>query len=567
MTMKKEKPQIAIGSSDFKEIVAERKCLYIDKTDFITKLCRDSSKVMLFTRPRRFGKTLNLSMLKYFFEQKNTEENRTLFNNLLVAKQPEAMAEQGSRPVVFLSFRTCGADTWEKTLMLIKNMVAAEIKRLLPDIKTENLENCDWEILNSLKHKQASFDELVNSLALLCEALAESCGVKPLVLIDEYDVPLRAAWLESFWKEAAAFMGNFFSAALKDNSFIWKAVVTGCMRIAKESIFTGVNNFNVYSVTNPLYAEYFGFTPDEVKTALKVFELEDRFFEVQDWYDGYKFGEQTIYNPWSVLKWLASGDLDFKPYWVNTSSNDLVHSILHRSGAENKQQLAKLIDGETIKILLNEEVVFPEIENSPESIWNFLFAAGYLKADSFSRNDMDDVFVHLKIPNREIKRVFRISILRWFENSGSRTELLDLGKYLRTGDGESFTIAFKKMVRDCFSYFDVGQDSSENFYHAFTLGLMVHLYDVWKIKSNREAGMGRSDILMLPLRPEKDFGIILEFKRCENKKELTQMAEKALQQITEKDYAAELQSAGAQKIMQIGIAFYGKTVEIALSHH
>jgi hypothetical protein len=565
--MKKEVPQIAIGSSNFKEIVAEGKCLYIDKTNFIAKLCRDSSKVMLFTRPRRFGKTLNLSMLKYFFGPENAKENRKLFDNLLVARQPEAMAEQGSRPVVFLSFRTCGADTWEKTLMLIQNMISSEVSQLLPLIQPDKISSTKIETLQRLEKRQASFDELVNGLALLCEALAESHDVKPLVLIDEYDVPLRAAWLENFWKEAAAFMGNFFSAALKDNNFIWKAVITGCMRIAKESIFTGVNNFNVYSVTSPLYAEYFGFTPDEVKKALRIFELEERFPEVQDWYDGYKFGEQTIYNPWSVLKWLASGDLDFKPYWVNTSSNDLVHSILHRSGAENKQQLAKLIDGETIQVLLNEEVVFPEIENSPESIWNFLFAAGYLKADSFSRNDMDDVFVHLKIPNREIKRVFRLSILRWFENSGSRTELLDLGKYLRTGDGESFTIAFKKMVRDCFSYFDVGQDSSENFYHAFTLGLMVHLYDVWKIKSNREAGMGRSDILMYPLHPKKDFGIIIEFKRCENKKELAQMAEKALQQITEKDYAAELQAAGAQKIMQIGIAFCGKSVEIAVSHH
>jgi hypothetical protein len=566
--MKKEVPQIAIGSSDFKEILAEGKCLYIDKTNFIAKLCRDSSKVMLFTRPRRFGKTLNLSMLKYFFEQKNAEENSKLFNNLLVAKQPEIMAEQGSRPVIFISFKDCNGNNWKETKLLIDCLISSEIIRAFPLLRSEEIHNTHKEILLKLEKKQASIDESINSLALLCELFYKKNEKnKPLILIDEYDVPLRSAWLNGFWKEAVGFFQKLFSKTLKDNIFIWKAIVTGCMRIAKESIFTGVNNFNIYSVTSPLYAEYFGFTPNEVKKALKIYELEERFPEVQDWYDGYKFGEQTIYNPWSVLKWLASGDLDFKPYWVNTSSNDLVHSILHRSGAENKQQLAKLIDGETIQVLLNEEVVFPEIENSPESIWNFLFAAGYLKADSFSRNDMDDVFVHLKIPNREIKRVFRLSILRWFENSGSRTELLDLGKYLRTGDGESFTIAFKKMVRDCFSYFDVGQDSSENFYHAFTLGLMVHLYDVWKIKSNREAGMGRSDILMYPLHPKKDFGIIIEFKRCENKKELAQMAEKALQQITEKDYAAELQAAGAQKIMQIGIAFCGKSVEIAVSHH
>jgi hypothetical protein len=245
-----------------------------------------------------------------------------------------------------------------------------------------------------------------------------------------------------------------------------------------------------------------------------------------------------------------------------------VHSILHRSGAENKQQLAKLIDGETIQVLLNEEVVFPEIENSPESIWNFLFAAGYLKAETITKGGPGNIFsyANLKIPNKELYSIFVLSVSRWFENSGSRTELLDLGKYLRSGDGESFTIAFKKMVRDCFSYFDVGRDSSENFYHAFTLGLMVHLYDVWKIKSNREAGMGRSDILMYPMQPEKDFGIILEFKSCENKKNLSQMAEKALQQIIEKDYAAELQAAGAQKTMTIGIAFCGKTVEIVLNH-
>jgi hypothetical protein len=445
MTMKKEKPQIAIGSSDFQKIRQE-KMFYVDKSNLVSQIIKDGTEVMLFTRPRRFGKTLNLSMLKYFFEHKNVEENRKLFNDLLVAKQPETMKEQGSKPVVFLSFRTCGADTWEKTLMLIKNMISSEVSQLLPLIQPDKISSTKIETLQRLEKRQASFDELVNSLALLCEALAESCGVKPLVLIDEYDVPLRAAWLESFWKEAAAFMGNFFSAALKDNNFIWKAVITGCMRIAKESIFTGVNNFNVYSVTNPLYAEYFGFTPDEVREALKVFELENRFPEVQDWYDGYKFGEQTIYNPWSVLKWLASGDLDFKPYWVNTSSNDLVHSILHRSGAENKQQLAKLIDGETIQVLLNEEVVFPEIENSPESIWNFLFAAGYLKAETIIKGGPDNIFsyANLKIPNKELYSIFVLSVSRWFENSGSRTELLDLGKYLRTGDGESFAIAFKK---------------------------------------------------------------------------------------------------------------------------
>jgi hypothetical protein len=574
--MEKSLPGIAIGESDFKRIREHRDCLYVDKTGLISTMVRDKSSVLLFTRPRRFGKTLNLSMLRYFFNCENAEENRKLFYGLDISKNPEAMKEQGSRPVLFLSFKDCDGSNWEETKLLIDSLISSEIIRMSNILPLDNINDTHKEILWRLDKKQASFDETTGSLALLCELLCQNNdGNKPLILIDEYDVPLRAAWLNGFWAEARNFLQKLFSKTLKDNIFIWKAVITGCMRIAKESIFTGVNNFNVYSITEgacveqgqePVegrYSSFFGFTESEVRELLQLYGQADRFENIKDWYDGYNFGAlQAIYNPWSVSKWLNSTDKAFRPYWVNTSGNELIHSILHRSRSENKQQLTELLNGKSVSVPLNEEVVFAEIESTPESIWNFLFASGYLKAESYYSNEEGEIFVNLKTPNKEVRIVFRQSIKNWFDVNNSAAELLAAGDFLRKGEGENFIRIFKRLVRDCFSYFDVGQDGGENFYHGFTLGLMVHFYDTWKIKSNREAGFGRADVLMYPLKPVDDFAVVMEFKRCEKKSELKVATKEALQQIEEKKYEQELQSAGAQKIIKLGMAFCGKACEL-----
>jgi hypothetical protein len=578
--MEKSLPGIAIGESDFKRIREHRDCLYVDKTGLISTMVRDKSSVLLFTRPRRFGKTLNLSMLRYFFECENAEENRQLFEGLSVFDDEEAMAKQGQVPVIFISFKDCRGLTWQKTFHYFKKIFANVADNIVYSGDFfDNLSVRDKKYIEDIYNEKLDDISLSGGIGFIARLIYEKTGKKVLLLIDEYDVPLHSAWLNNFWDEAVDFIRSLFSTALKDSLYIEKAVLTGCMRIAKESIFTGVNNFNVYSITEgacveqgqepePVegrYSSFFGFTESEVRELLRLYGQEGRFDGLKDWYDGYNFGAlQAIYNPWSVSKWLNSTDKAFRPHWVNTSGNELIHSILHRSRSENKQQLTELLNGKSVSAPLNEEVVFAEIESTPESIWNFLFASGYLKSESYFAGGPENLitYVNLKIPNKEVKTLFLLSIKNWFDVNNSAAELLAAGDFLRKGEGENFTRIFKKLVQDCFSYFDVGQDGGENFYHGFTLGLMVHFYDTWKIKSNREAGFGRADVLMYPLKPLEDFAVVMEFKRCEKKSELKLATKEALQQIEEKKYEQELQSAGAQKIIKLGMAFCGKSCEL-----
>jgi hypothetical protein len=536
--MEKSLPGIAIGESDFKRIREHRDCLYVDKTGLISTMVRDKSSVLLFTRPRRFGKTLNLSMLRYFFECENAEENRQLFEGLSVFDDEEAMAKQGQVPVIFISFKDCRGLTWQKTFHYFKKIFANVADNIVYSGDFfDNLSVRDKKYIEDIYNEKLDDISLSGGIGFIARLIYEKTGKKVLLLIDEYDVPLHSAWLNNFWDEAVDFIRSLFSTALKDSLYIEKAVLTGCMRIAKESIFTGVNNFNVYSITEgacveqgqepePVegrYSSFFGFTESEVRELLRLYGQEGRFDGLKDWYDGYNFGAlQAIYNPWSVSKWLNSTDKAFRPHWVNTSGNELIHSILHRSRSENKQQLTELLNGKSVSAPLNEEVVFAEIESTPESIWNFLFASGYLKSESYFAGGPENLitYVNLKIPNKEVKTLFLLSIKNWFDVNNSAAELLAAGDFLRKGEGENFTRIFKKLVQDCFSYFDVGQDGGENFYHGFTLGLMVHFYDTWKIKSNREAGFGRADVLMYPLKPLEDFAVVMEFKRCEKKSEL-----------------------------------------------
>jgi hypothetical protein len=576
--MEKSLPGIAIGESDFKRIREHRDCLYVDKTGLISTMVRDKSSVLLFTRPRRFGKTLNLSMLRYFFNCENAEENRQLFEGLSVFDDEEAMAKQGQVPVIFISFKDCRGLDWDTCFFYFQTLFA----RIAEDIidswhEKESFDNDNLVHLQKMKSKGLDSKTLSDGINFLAKIIWKKTGRKLLLLIDEYDVPLHSAWLNNFWDKAVDFIRSLFSTAMKDSLYIEKAFLTGCMRIAKESIFTGVNNFNVYSITEGVYVEqgqepvegryssFFGFTESEVRELLRLYGQEGRFDGLKDWYDGYNFGAlQAIYNPWSVSKWLNSTDKTFRPYWVNTSGNELIHSILHRSRPENKQQLTELLNGNSIVVKLKEETVFSEIEDSPDNVWNFLFASGYLKSESFFAGGDEGIIIYanLRIPNKEVKYVFMESICNWFDNNNSAAELLAAGDFLRKGEGENFIRIFKKLVRDCFSYFDVGQDGGENFYHGFTLGLMVHFYDTWKIKSNREAGFGRADVLMFPLKPLEDFAVVMEFKRCEKKSELKVATKEALQQIEEKKYEQELQSAGAQKIIKLGMAFCGKACEL-----
>jgi hypothetical protein len=563
--MNLNEPGIALGTSDFKKLRQSENSLYVDKSAFIKEILNDKSEVILITRPRRFGKTLNMSMLQYFFDIKDAEENRRLFDGLAISKNSKLMKMQGQRPVIFISFKDCKADNWEKTKELITGLISNAVKNIMSVLPLEQIESFDMEILLRLKNRQAGYAELIRSLFLLTELLAAKDRKNlPLILIDEYDVPLQNAWLKGFWDEASGFLSGFFCATFKDNPYLWKGILSGCLRISKESIFTDLNNIKVCSITTNKYSSYFGLTVKEVKNLLQQYQLKDHFATVKAWYDGYLFGDTFIYNPWSVLSYIDNRPELPKPYWVNTSGNELVHSLLFKADGRVKEKLSVLLRKEAITVNLKEHLVFREIDKNPDNIWNFLFFTGYLKYEKkpVSDNLYLNNRIDLKIPNQELMSIFVESISSWFVTNNSDEILRLIAGSLKAGNGQEFAELFQAMIEQSFSYFDLGEGQAENFYHAFTLGLMVLLADIWQIRSNREAGFGRSDILMFPKKPQEHFGVVLEFKTAKKTETLKSEAESAMQQIIDKNYALELQNAGAKKIIKIGIAFQGRRVEI-----
>jgi hypothetical protein len=560
-------PKMPIGESNFQVLRQNpQEWFYVDKSGLVRDLLKEESKVLLITRPRRFGKTLNLSMLQCFFAQENAIENRELFRDLSIFSDDEIMSAQGTRPVIFLTFKECRDDNWDSVL--------EQIKLLIGDCFDQHQEAfCSLELKSSEKRIRAAFMSGDYSVAVLRRSLLyfsrwleKSTGVKPLILIDEYDVPLQSAWTGGFWNKAVNFMRGLFSAVLKDNASIWKAVLGGCLRISKESLFTGLNNLSIYSVTENPYSEYFGLTVPEVKKILAQYHLEDKASEVEDWYNGYNFGGTVIYNPWSLLNWVKEGGESFKPHWANSSDNELVHYIFRKSGVQVKSDLNLLLGGESIEVPLHEHVVFQDIEKSATNIWNFLFSTGYLMSESVRTSVEGEMFVSLKIPNMEIKTIFRDSVRRWFDETESGFILQNsLQKSLKEGNGDEFERLFSTLIKNSFSYFDVQGKNPENFYYAFVLGLIVYMSDFWLIRSNRESGDGRADILMFPKNPEEYCGVIIELKKEEVKTALVKKAKAALLQIENKNYVAELRAAGAEKILKVGIAFCGKNVGLCCS--
>jgi len=552
--------KIPIGHSDFKTIRSTPELLYVDKTDLISEFLEDHCMVLLITRPRRFGKTLNLSTLRYFFDQENAQENRKLFEGLKVFKNKKAVAEQGTRPVIYLTFKDLKERNWldleQKLRYLFSELV-------IPWTRSNDLllDAPDQEFLQNIRWGRVPTSGLADTLKFLSRILASHFKVTPLILIDEYDVPLQSAWGEGYWDEAVTFFRNFFSAGFKDNPHLWRAVITGCLRVARESMFTGMNNLKVCGVSATDYSRHFGFTVSEVKQLIQDYHLSAIDTQIEAWYNGYLFGETTLYNPWSILN-LMDQQGEFRNYWVNTSGNDLVKEILSRTGAQAKRDLEDLMAGQSITVPLQEHVVFQEIENSPANLWNFFYFTGYLKAVSIQKNE-EGFWVELKIPNLEIKRIFSDSVKIWFQKSESNTILSNLKYSLMTGNTEDFVLIFQRLVLDSISYFDTSGNEPEKFYHGLVLGLMAYYSDTWHIRSNRESGYGRCDILMTPKNSDH-YGIVMELKTHHPtlEKNLLATAQKAMEQIEKKQYEQELIASGAQKILKLGIGFKGKDLEI-----
>ena len=557
-----KRKKLPIGISNFKEII-ENNYYYVDKTNFIENILEEGFKVELFTRPRRFGKTLNISMLNYFFNIENKEENRKLFENLNISKS-KYFEKQGNYPVISISFRNYGEKGWENGFKIIKQIIGdlyTEHKFLI-----EKMDEIEIEKFNSIR-RESDKGNWKNSLLNLTKYLYEYYGKKVVILIDEYDQPIIDSYVKGYYKEAIDFFKSFYGSVLKDNEYLELGVVTGILRVAKENIFSGLNNLKVHTILNDKFTEYFGIIESEVEQALKDFNLEYDLKDVQKWYNGYLFGDIQVYNPWSIINFLDEKKL--KPYWVNTSGNDLIKLYLKRLKNEIFNDFSKLLNKENILKRINDNMTFGNLEaNFSRNIWNLFFHSGYLTLAEKYDEEEEDVF--LKIPNEEILRMFsEMFIDVYFEDYD---KFSGMTYALKTGDIETFRFEMKRILLENTGIFDVSGIYKEQFYHGLMLGLILKLRREYEITSNNFSGKGRYDLLLKPRNLlRRDEGIIFELKVVnvkedssleETQEKLKRECEIALKQIDDKEYVSVLRNAGIEKVLKIGLAFCGKEFEV-----
>lgn len=538
---------IAIGVSDFRNIIANN-CFYVDKTKFIEELVNDMTAVHLITRPRRFGKTLNLSMLKYFYDIEGNTENRKLFDGLYISNSL-AMSEQGKYPVIFLSFKDVKADSslemMENIAILMKNLYD-KFEYIREKLNQSNLMEFDeiW-----LKKDNAN---LRGTLLNLCSYLKEYYNQDVILLIDEYDTPMVSAYEHGYYDEIKMFFTTLYGSALKENPALKKAVLTGIMRISKENIFSGLNNVKVNSILEDDFAEYFGITEKEVEKSLIEYGLEERLPEVQKWYNGYIFGGVRVYNPFSITNFLDRKKI--MPYWVNTSSNTLINKVLKEASSSIFEELSKLFQRETINKTIDVYSNFNELKNT-EQIWYLLTNAGYLTPVE----EIDFGKYSIRIPNEEVHYFFERDFIRNF--LGSVDNFDRTLSYLLEGDFDNFTYELENIMLNSVSCFDFNSNSKESHYHVFILGMLLGLRRRYYIHSNREGGRGRYDLVVEPMDKRKN-GLVIEFKVAKEKEELEKASEEALAQIEEKRYYEGLRDRGVEKIILVGISFYQRDFKL-----
>jgi hypothetical protein len=535
----------------------EENYYFIDKSLFIKEIIEDGSKVILLPRPRRFGKTLNMSMLKYFYE-KGEENNMHLFKGLNISKHADIMDMQCKYPVIYITFKDEKHSEWQNC----KESLQSLIKRLFSDhryiLKGNVLEEDEKQEVEDILYGRAAYTNYTDGLKLLSEYLYRYHKQKVVILIDEYDVPIQSGFLYGYYDKVIEFMRIFLSSGLKDNEYLEKAVLTGILRMAKESIFSGLNNLEVSTLLSYNFDSSFGFLEEEVEELLKCYNIEYEMDEVRNWYNGYIFGDKVIYNPWSILCYTKNNREGLRPHWVNTSSNDLVKRILAKGGEGLKIELESLIKGEPIEKLVNQDIVMQEIDSSTENIWSFLLFSGYLKVIG-KRLERGKTYCTLKIPNLEVQYLYEEIVLGWFSESISSEKFNTMLKCLVNGDIKIFDKIFRELVLNSVSYFDISGKESEKVYHAFVLGMLVALSDDYEVRSNRESGYGRYDVMIIPRDLSKK-GIIIEFKKVDEDEDLEKAVDNALKQIEEQTYKQELIDRGIMDIIELGIAFEGKNV-------
>ncbi len=558
--------ELNLGHSDFKDIIQNNN-YFVDKSLLIEEVLTAQKAVILLPRPRRFGKTLNLSMLRYFFD-KSESENKKLFEDLKIWQTEDDVKQHcGKYPVIYLTFKDAKKDTWQSCL----EFIVSEIVDLYSNhdylLESNILKNHEKAIFQNILIKKASQTEFETSLKQLSKYLQRYHNEKVIVLIDEYDTPIQASH-NKFYNDAISFMRSLLSGVLKDNSSLYKGVITGILRVSKESIFTGLNNISVYSILDNKFSDKFGFTEEEVKQITIDFKVDTKYSQIKKWYNGYKFGKTTnIYNPWSILNYVLAANEGFKTFWTNTSANELIKEQIVKKNAENiREEVLKLINGESIKRDLEANFVFPELSKNPDLLWTLFTYSGYLTIQNqISRKEYE-----LTIPNYEIKTIFQDTIIDWLkvDIKLQKSLLQDAANYLITNKIAKFETGFKKIMGDTFSYYDTAKNH-EYVYHSYILGLLAIIGDDYIIKSNGESGEGRYDIILIPHNKTKN-GVVIEIKQIEKQKtkeldnnftkRINENIKNALAQIDRNKYYKELidNKIEQEKIIKIPIIFAGK---------
>ena len=559
---------LPIGVSDFRKLVEHRNTdgagyLFVDKTLFIKEILLDGTEAIVLPRPRRFGKTLNMSMLEHFFAPTvNGKSTKGLFDNLKIAEYAGGMEKQGKHPVISISFKEIKHINIEQLKAGMREIISNLYLRYDYLANSDKLAKSEKVKFNLLLNGESSDAQLGQSLYYLSQYIFKDTGVKPYLLIDEYDIPIQEAYLNNYYEDAVRFIRSLLSAALKDNSNLAKGVLTGIVRVSKEDLFSGLNNVKVHSILSDKYSSYFGFLESEVDYLLGESNIATGKEKIKDWYNGYKFGEDTIYNPWSLINCLdEKGKL--QPYWVNTSSNKLIKKQIEKSSARMREQLTTLMQGENITEEISDQFVYGDLEHGEFATWSLMVLSGYLKVNSLENCDYG-YKCNLTSPNKEVMMFYNTTVKRWLESTFGVDSFKELLLNLVHGEVERFEQQLNEFILESSSFYDFSKDKSERFMHGLMLGLTAGLKDNYIIKSNREGGHGRYDLALIP-HDKNNLGIIMEFKpHKENNSKLEDVAECALKQARQNVYATELTQQGIPNILVMGIGFSRKKVKIVV---
>ena len=561
MSDTRKQKKISIGVEDFKEII-DKNGYFVDKTLLLQDLIESNLKVTLFTRPRRFGKTLNQFMIRRFFEDEITEsgekvDNGYLFDGLKITRcGEEIMKHQQQYPVIFITMKSAKQPNFDMAYASLADEIYDEFMRHRYVLQSDKLLPVEKKRYENLMNRKADSDEVAKAFGFLSQCLYKYHGRKSIILIDEYDVPLENAYFRGFYDKMVDFIRSLLDKALKTNPYLEKAIITGCLRISKESIFTGLNNLKIDSVLRAECGDAFGFTQEEVSELLTYYNLSENLEEVKRWYDGYLFNETEIYNPWSIINYAYDRSRNITqfplPYWSNTSSNSIIREMVENADKDARNDLETLMDGAAIKKQVHEDITYGDIHTSQDNLWNFLFFTGYLKKISESSDAEGDICLEMSIPNMEIKKIYRDSISQWFEKKIEKADRSPLIRALETGDCKAAENFLNEQLLDTISYFDY----AESYYHGFMTGLLSNA-GRYRVYSNRESGNGRPDIVLTELK-FMGRAIILELKISDTFRGMEKKCEEALAQIEEQKYAVPLEDDGYQEILKYAVCFFKK---------